>query len=47
MKNLEYTNEYLWPKNKFLNRLYVMKEMFQRFEEGDGKWDLPEVFINS
>ena len=41
MKHLENGSEYLWPKSKFLNRLYVMKDMYQRYAEGEEPWDLP------
>lgn len=41
MKNLENGTEFVWPKEKFLNRLYLMKEMYNNYEEEDD-WDLPE-----
>ena len=41
MKNLENGAEFIWPKEKFLNRLYLMKEMYNNYEEEDD-WDLPE-----
>ena len=41
MKNLENGTEFIWPKEKFLNRLYLMKEMYNNYEEEDD-WDLPE-----
>jgi len=41
MKNLANNAEYVWPKEKFLSRLYVMQEMYQKFEE-DEDYDLPE-----
>ena len=44
MKNLENGTEFIWPKEKFLNRLYLMKEMYNNYEEEDDDWDLPEVF---
>ncbi|GFR23170.1 kinesin-like protein KIF28P [Trichonephila clavata] len=40
MKNLDTRQEYEWPKQKFLNRLYVMKEMYQNYESEED-WDLP------
>ena len=43
MKNLENGTEFIWPKEKFLNRLYLMKEMYNNYEEEDDDWDLPEV----
>ena len=45
MKNLENGTEFIWPKEKFLNRLYLMKEMYNNYEEEDDDWDLPEVSI--
>ena len=47
MKNLENGTEFIWPKEKFLNRLYLMKEMYNNYEEEDDDWDLPEVKIIS
>ena len=47
MKNLENGTEFIWPKEKFLNRLYLMKEMYNNYEEEDDDWDLPEVDILS
>ena len=47
MKNLENGTEFIWPKEKFLNRLYLMKEMYNNYEEEDDDWDLPEVNILS
>ena len=41
MKNLENGTEFIWPKEKFLNRLYLMKEMYNNYEDEDD-WDLPE-----
>ena len=42
MKNLENGTEFIWPKEKFLNRLYLMKEMYRNYEEEEDDWDLPE-----
>ncbi|CAL4119353.1 unnamed protein product, partial [Meganyctiphanes norvegica] len=41
MKNLENGTEFVWPKEKFLNRLYMMKEMYNNYEEED-EWDVSE-----
>ena len=41
MKNLETGMEYLWPKNKFINRKYLMQEMYENYEEGE-EWRLPD-----
>ncbi|RWS30831.1 kinesin-like protein KIF28P [Leptotrombidium deliense] len=38
----ETEQEFEWSKEKFLNRLYVMKEMYQNYEQGQEDWDLPE-----
>ena len=35
MKNLANDNEWLWDKNKFINRKYIMQEMYQNYTEGD------------
>ena len=43
MKNLENGTEFIWTKEKFLNRLYLMKEMYSNYEEEEDDWDLPEV----
>ncbi|XP_071522909.1 LOW QUALITY PROTEIN: kinesin-like protein KIF28P [Panulirus ornatus] len=41
MKNLANGTEFVWPKEKFLNRLYIMKEMYQKYEEEE-EWRRPE-----
>ncbi|XP_037069265.1 kinesin-like protein KIF28P isoform X2 [Pollicipes pollicipes] len=41
MRNLANNAEYVWPKDKFRNRLYLMQEMYGNFEDDDD-WDLPE-----
>ncbi|XP_035212141.1 kinesin-like protein KIF28P [Stegodyphus dumicola] len=41
MRNLETGVEFEWPKDKFLNRMYVMKEMYQNYESGE-EWDVEE-----
>lgn len=38
--NVETGLEFEWPKDKFLDRLYLMKEMYQNFESGE-EWDVP------
>ena len=43
MRNLENGTEYVWPKEKFMDRLYKMKEMYEKYEEEDDEWDLPQV----
>jgi hypothetical protein len=37
--NVETGLEFEWEKGKFLDRLYLMKEMYQRFESGE-EWDV-------
>jgi len=44
MKNLEDGTEFIWPKEKFLNRLYMMKEMYNNYEDEDD-WDVPTVLF--
>ncbi|XP_065566574.1 kinesin-like protein KIF28P isoform X2 [Artemia franciscana] len=41
MKNMENETEFVWPKDKFLARLYLMKEVYRNYEEGEEEWDLP------
>jgi len=36
-------NDWLWDRNKFINRKYIMQEMYANFVEGDEDWDLPQV----
>ena len=42
MKDLISDIEWIWEKNKFINRKYLMQEMYQNFVEGDD-WETPEV----
>ncbi|XP_062578631.1 kinesin-like protein KIF28P isoform X1 [Saccostrea cucullata] len=39
--NVETKHEWIWPKVKFMNRKYVMQEMYNDFLDGDDPWDLP------
>lgn len=39
--NIETKHEWIWPKVKFMNRKYVMQEMYNDFLDGDDPWDLP------
>lgn len=41
MKDLQTGVEYLWPKAKFINRKYVMDEMYENYEDGD-EWQLED-----
>ena len=43
MKNLENSTEFIWEKDKFLNRLYVMKDMYNKYEEEEDDWDQSDV----
>jgi kinesin family protein 1 len=44
--NLNNNLEFEWPREKFLNRLYIMKEMYQNYEQGDGTDDEGDVPID-
>ncbi|KAL4221955.1 hypothetical protein ACF0H5_018006 [Mactra antiquata] len=35
-------NDWLWDRNKFINRKYMMQEMYQNYVEGDQDWDVPQ-----
>ncbi|EDO44751.1 predicted protein, partial [Nematostella vectensis] len=41
MKNLDTGLEWLWPRNKFINRKFLMEEMYENYEEGE-EWRLPD-----
>ncbi|KAF2343727.1 hypothetical protein FHG87_025517, partial [Trinorchestia longiramus] len=41
MKNLENGTEFVWPQEKFRDRLYLMKEMYEHYEDED-EWQRPE-----
>ena len=47
MKNLENGNEWMWDRNKFINRKYLMQEMYQNYSEGDTDWDWAKVRATS
>ncbi|XP_070175288.1 kinesin-like protein KIF28P isoform X2 [Littorina saxatilis] len=38
--NLETKHEWIWSREKFLNRKFVMQEMYDNFQEGE-EWDVP------
>lgn len=42
VRNLECELEYVWDKDKFTRRKYLMQEMYQNFQEGED-WQLPDV----
>ena len=44
MKNLSNGTEFVWAKEKFLNRLYLMKEMYQKYEDEE-EWQRPDVSL--
>uniref|UniRef100_T1K6K6 Kinesin motor domain-containing protein n=1 Tax=Tetranychus urticae TaxID=32264 RepID=T1K6K6_TETUR len=37
--NDEFGQEFLWPKDKFVNRLFMMKEIYQNYAQGDENWN--------
>ncbi|XP_071941853.1 kinesin-like protein KIF28P [Antedon mediterranea] len=41
MRNLESGYEYIWTRDKFQRRKYLMQEMYQNFVEGE-EWKLPD-----
>ncbi|CAM1328548.1 Uncharacterised protein g9786 [Pycnogonum litorale] len=41
IRNLETGQEVTWSKEKFINRLYLMKEIFQKYEDGED-WHVPK-----
>ncbi|XP_038058147.1 kinesin-like protein KIF28P [Patiria miniata] len=41
MRNLEKDLEYIWPRDKFVRRKYLMQEMYQNYTEGED-WKLPD-----
>ena len=45
MKSQEDDAEWIWDRNKFFNRKFLMQEMYQNYVEGDD-WDLPQVCTN-
>ncbi|KAH9487863.1 Kinesin-like protein kif28p [Bulinus truncatus] len=42
MKNLENCNSWLLPRSNFINRKYMMQEMFQNYTEGEPDWNVPK-----
>ena len=40
-------NNWLWDRNKFINRKFLMQEMYQNYIEGDENWDLPQVKLRN
>lgn len=37
---MENGTEFMWQRDKFLNRKYMMQEMYQNYVEGDKDWDV-------
>lgn len=46
MRDLESSQEFRWSKEKFINRSYLMKEMYQNYEEGED-WNVSNVCVLS
>ncbi|XP_077978175.1 kinesin-like protein KIF28 [Glandiceps talaboti] len=40
LRNLDNNNEFMWNREKFLNRKYLMQEMYQKYMEGDQDWNV-------
>ncbi|KAK3102002.1 hypothetical protein FSP39_008034, partial [Pinctada imbricata] len=45
MRQLETGNEWMWDRNKFINRKFLMQEMYQNYVEGADDWDVPKVRV--
>ena len=43
MRNLGNDTEFMWDRSKFINRKFLMQEMYQDYVNGDDDWDLPKV----
>jgi len=43
MVDLETDHEWVWTREKFLNRKYIMQELFQKFEDGEDISNIPPV----
>ncbi|XP_033624378.1 kinesin-like protein KIF28P [Asterias rubens] len=41
LRNLEKDLEYIWSRDKFVRRKYLMQEMYQNYTEGE-EWTLPD-----
>ena len=49
VKQLDSGYEWFWTRQKFINRKYVMQEMYEDFESGES-WDVPaerDPFVES
>lgn len=38
-KNLETGTVFMWDRNKFIDRKFMMQEMYQYYVEGDPEWN--------
>ena len=38
--------QYEWTREKFIDRLFLMKEMYHNYETAEEEWDLPFVCSN-
>jgi hypothetical protein len=36
-------NDWMWDRNKFIKRKFLMQEMYQNYIKGDPDWDVPQV----
>ena len=45
MNSLVNDLRWIWPKNKFINRKYLMAEMYENYESSQGEedWQWPDV----
>lgn len=41
MRGLTDDSEWLWSRNRFLDRKFLMQEMYQKYVDGEADWDLP------
>ncbi|KAK6165825.1 hypothetical protein SNE40_022663 [Patella caerulea] len=42
MRNMENENEWMFSRNDFINRKYLMQEMYANYMQGDADWDVPK-----
>ncbi|ESO84800.1 hypothetical protein LOTGIDRAFT_176099, partial [Lottia gigantea] len=42
MKHMENENEWMFSRNDFINRKYLMQEMYANYMQGDEDWDVPQ-----
>lgn len=46
MKNMETGNWWMFDKNDFINRKYMMQDMYQNYMDGDKDWDVVKVMVS-